>query len=182
MIYTKQIKYTVNSDTSVFNGVFRNPGFKKTRLGFLCTILFKRPYLKSFWVFFLSLACGGCDFRAFFFTVYIFFFSFLVPALSLGNPFEIGKHWLSKWLKLLRRGEDCTVKFLLWKKPLNYCVCMWGLGIGDEPCSSLYRFEHVGWDIPFILSSCPSSVLQAVESLNKFSNNGEWKNRLTNVQ
>lgn len=58
-------------------------------------------------------------------SLYIFFFSFLVPEFSVDNPFRIGKHWLSKWLKLLRAEEDFTFKFLLWKKPLRL-LCMHG--------------------------------------------------------
>lgn len=90
----------------------------KRSLGFVCTILFHRLYLKSVWVF-------GVGFLFLFFFVCESFYLFFFSPFSSDYLFRTGKQCMNEWLKLLREEEDCTVKFLFWKKLLKLLCMHW---------------------------------------------------------
>lgn len=103
VIYTKQIKYTINTDTLTFNWVLRNASFKKLGLCSVCTNLFQRPHLESLWV------SGFGFFSAM--NPWTFFFFSLVPSFFSDHAFRTGKHWISEWLKFWEEKRIVLLNF-----------------------------------------------------------------------
>lgn len=118
VIYTKQIKYTVNTDTSAFNWALHNAGYKK-KFRF-CLHNFISQTLSQ-----VSLGFWGWFSFSFFFFVCESFYLFFFSPFSSDYLFRTGKQCMNEWLKLLREEEDCTVKFLFWKKLLKLLCMHW---------------------------------------------------------